>query len=350
MVTRRLTFAIPGNLDTPTGGYAYDRRVITELRELGWEVNIVDIGDSFPSPNEARLARAHQLLAKTSTVAPVMIDGLAFGVMDNISTELARTHHLVALVHHPLALETGIARGRAEELLISERKALAHARHTITTSRQTARIIASDYSVPEAKITVARPGNDPKPLANGSHDGIFRLLSVGAIVPRKGYDVLIDALAALPDLPWYLTIAGDATRSTETTETLKEHIAARKLADRVRIAGAVSDAELDRLYLEADLFVTSSRFEGYGMAATTAIACGLPVIATNVGAFSDMIGDAGILVAPNDVATLADALRNAIGNPEIRTRLRNAARVAARALPAWRETAQAIARAIESIA
>ncbi|MGZ3409244.1 MAG: glycosyltransferase family 4 protein [Xanthobacteraceae bacterium] len=347
---RRLVFAVPGNLDTPTGGYAYDRRVVTELRDLGWRVEVLDIGDSFPSPSAAELARAQVMLANAPSDVPIMIDGLAYGVMHEEAAVLARTHRLIALVHHPLALETGVSADKAASLRKSEREALALARHVISTSVQTAKILTDDYNVRAEKITDAPPGNDPMPMATGSKDSTCRLLSVGSIVPRKGYDVLIAALVLLPDLAWHLTIAGDETRSAQTTTDIKARIAAARLGDRVTLAGAVSDASLNALYKHVDIFVTSSHFEGYGMAATTAIACGLPVVATRVGAFSETIGDAGILVPPNDPAELASALRRVITNADIRNKLRRAAHIAARALPTWRETALQIARAVESVA
>ena len=115
-------------------------------------------------------------------------------------------------MHHPLALEAGLSESQAAALRSSERAALSAVQGVIVTSAATARLVAADYGVPAESITVARPGSDPAPSAPGSRDGIVRLLSVGAVVPRKGFDVLIAALATLGDLPWQLTIAGDRTR------------------------------------------------------------------------------------------------------------------------------------------
>ena len=143
--------------------------------------------------------------------------------------------------------------------------------------------------MPADRITVARPGSDPAPMAHGSRDGIVRLLSVGAVVPRKGFDVLIAALATLADLPWRLTIAGDRGRDPKTAAQLDADIARLKLGDRVAVLGAVSPERLAELYAGADLFVLASRFEGYGMAYAEAIAHGLPVIGTTAGAIPDTV-------------------------------------------------------------
>ncbi len=187
-------------------------------------------------------------------------------------------------------------------------------------------------------------------MAQGRSDGIYRLLSVGSMVPRKGYDVLISALTKMTDLPWQLTIAGDDTRSPATTTALNEAIVQANLSDRVTVTGPLSDAALARAYLDADIFVTASHFEGYGMAATTAIASGLPIVATSGGALAETVGAAGLLVPPNDPAALAGALRQVISEPATRENLRDAARTAAKKLPTWRDTASRFAAALERAA
>ncbi len=105
---------------------------------------------------------------------------------------------------------------------------------------------------------------------------------------------------------------------------------ARKLSDRVAVLGAVSPERVAELYAGADLFTLASRFEGYGMAFSEAIAHGLPVIGTTAGAIPETVPDgAGVLVVPDDVAALATALRRAIENPDERRRMAASARAAA---------------------
>ena len=133
-MSKRVTFAVPGDLATPTGGYAYDRRVIAGLQTLGWQVDAIDIGDCFPRPNDVQRAVARYVLGTTPPDAPLVIDGLAFGVMPDIAAELSKTHAIVALVHHPLALETGVSVEEEAALKKSEREALTHARNVIATS------------------------------------------------------------------------------------------------------------------------------------------------------------------------------------------------------------------------
>ena len=87
---KRAAFAVPGDLDTPTGGYAYDKRIIAELRALGWQIDVIDLGSDFPGPMRRRDRAANDMLAKLDAAIPVVIDGLAFGVMPEAGARLAK--------------------------------------------------------------------------------------------------------------------------------------------------------------------------------------------------------------------------------------------------------------------
>jgi glycosyltransferase involved in cell wall biosynthesis len=347
-VVKYAVFAVPGSLDTPTGGYAYDKRIIAELERMGWQIGLVDLGEGFPWPSEATRSKARAQLLGVPAGWPIVVDGLALGALPDIASELANP--LLALVHHPLALEWGLSPEQTEILRHSERRALACARSVVVTSPATGRIVASHYGVPTERIAVARPGTDPEPRAQGSRGDVPHLLSVGAIVPRKGFDVLVAALAELSHLEWRLTIAGDRTRDPVTAERLDADIARHGLTGRVAMPGAVSAEQLAELYDGADLFVLASRFEGYGMAYAEALAHGLPVIGTKSGAIPETIPhEAGLLVDAGDVAALADALHRAISDPDLRRRLSEAALVAARLLPTWPQSARLFANALEAL-
>jgi glycosyltransferase involved in cell wall biosynthesis len=350
-VVKRFAFAVPGDLATPTGGYAYDRRMMTELGDLGWQIDLLDLGEGFPWPDETTLTAARTRLLAMPAGQCIVVDGLALGVLPETASQLAGRNPLLALVHHPLALEWGLSVKQADALRASERAALAAVQGVVVTSAATAKLVASDYDVPAERITVARPGSDPALMSQGSQDGVVRLLSVGAIIPRKGFDVLITALATLTDLSWRLTIAGDRTRDRSAAARLDADIARHALGDRIAAPGAVSPQRLAALYGEADVFVLASHFEGYGMAYAEAVAHGLPVIGTNAGAIPDTVpADAGLLVDPGDSFALAQALRCVIGDAGLRRRLASAARAAAPQLPTWRHSAEIFARALETLA
>ena len=348
-MVNRVAFAVPGDLATPTGGYAYDRRIIAELQKMGWQVDVVNLGDGFPRPTWETKAAAKRKLSELPRGCPIVIDGLAFGVMNEAARELRERNPLIALVHHPLALETGLKPEEARDLKASEREALACARRVVVTSPSTATLLVDSYDVDAGRITAACPGTDKAPAATGSKDGTIRLLSIGAIVPRKGFDLLVAALADLKDLRWHLTIAGDRTRDPAAAAALDAAIDQHGLGSRIDVLGALPADRIEALYAGADIFVLASQFEGYGMAFAEALAHGLPVIGTTGGAIPDTVpAGAGILVEPTDVRALSRALRMLIANPTERKWLAGGARTAAQELPTWRDAAKLVAKAIEA--
>jgi glycosyltransferase involved in cell wall biosynthesis len=349
---KRVAFAVPGDLDTPTGGYAYDKRIITELRALGWQVDVIDLGATFPNPDTNARAAALAKLDAVTEGQPIVLDGLAFGVMTEEAVALSARYPLVALVHHPLALETGLDRNMARALHASERAALACTQAVIVTSASTAEILRRDFAVPAARITVIRPAVD-RPQSRQKPpraDGSVHLLAVGAITPRKGYDMLIEVLGSLQELPWRLVIAGDITRNAAASARLRAGIARQNLQDRIAVTGAVSDAGLAEFYGQADVFVMTSQFEGYGMVLGEAVAYGLPVVATTVGAAQEIVpADAGVLVTPGDASALREALRRVIADANERARLARGACDASKRLPKWPDSAVQFAKVLEAL-
>jgi glycosyltransferase involved in cell wall biosynthesis len=271
--------------------------------------------------------------------------------MPGIAQALGERQPLVALIHHPLALESGLDCDRARALATTERAALAAACHVVTTSRTTACTLERDYGVSAERITVVVPGTDAVPTACGSGSQQLALLSVGTLVPRKGHDLLLAALAALQDLPWHLTIVGDAHRDPATALALREAALHAGLAGRVVFAGAVDATHLSAHYERADLFVLASRHEGFGMAFAEALAYGLPLLGTTAGAIPEAVpAGAGMLVPPDDLPALTEALRVLLSDQATRKQLGASARAAAAALPPWHASAAVLAGVLRKAA
>ena len=257
---------------------------------------------------------------------------------------------IVALVHHPLGLESGLSAKRREALLVSEARALAKAARVIATSPSTSRLLARDLGVDPARILVAEPGTEPAPRARGTGAPVA-LLAVGATSARKGYLTLVAALADLRDLDWRATIAGSLDRDPTAALLLREAVARAGLEGRIVLAGTVGEDALARLYDAADLFVSPSLFEGYGMVLAEALAHGLPLVASTGGAAAETVPDAAALkVPPGDAGALAAALRRAIADAGLRRRLADAAHAAGEALPRWPDTAAKVARVLRQVA
>ncbi len=346
---QRLFFLVPGDPATPTGGYIYDRHIAEGLRAKGWTVDVRSPGDGFPQPDDATRAGAAALIDGLPNGALVLADGLAFGALPALAERHARRLRWVALVHHPLALETGLGADDARALFESERRALAMARRVIVTSAATARALAA-YDVPAGRIAVVEPGTAPAPLAEGSGGEALSLLCVATLTPRKGHALLIEALAGLREQHWVLHCAGSGERDSATAAALRDAVARHGLTARVVWHGELDEARLGLLYARADVFVLASFHEGYGMALAEALARGLPIVSCDAGAIADTVpADAGVLVAPGDVPALRAALRRVMQAPGHRAALAAGARAARLRLPTWQTAADRFAAALRDV-
>lgn len=351
---RACCFLVPGDWHTPTGGYTYDRRLVQALRAAGWAVETHRLDGHWPWPDAAALAAARARVDALATGSLVVADGLAFGALPALVQRHAKRLHWVALVHHPLHMETALDESTRRELRRRETQALQGARQVVVTSRSTARDVAA-MAVPPARIAVVEPGTDPVPHAPGEGiggpAGPVRLLCVATLTPRKGHAVLLQALAGLAGRDWVLHNVGCATRDAQTAARLHAMSAVPELAGRVFWHGAVDAAALREQYAAADLFVLPSLHEGYGMAVAEALAFGLPVLASNAGALAQTLpAKAGLQVPPGDVIALRTALAQLMADTGLRARLAAGARAAAARLPTWDQQAVRFAAVLEGVA
>lgn len=345
-----ITILAPAPLDARTGGYEYDRQLVRALQARGVRAELTALDATYPAPTPDARAHAARLLASLPTDAIAIVDGLAFGAMPEEAAREAGRLRLVALVHHPLAEETGLTQEVAQRLRDSETRALAAARLVVVTSAATARLLSS-YGVPASRVAVVEPGTHPAPLAEGSGEGdTVHLLCVATLIPRKGHDLLVEALARLTDLPWRLTCLGSTTLHPATASTVQALIDQHRLSSRVTLAGSVEASEVADHYHRADALVMPTYYEGYGMAVAEALARGLPVVSTSAGAIPDMVGtDAGIVVPIGDLDALTEALRAVIQDTALRARFRAGAQRARLRLPTWDDAAAALSVALAHV-
>jgi glycosyltransferase involved in cell wall biosynthesis len=341
---------VPGSLDTRTGGYEYDRRIVDGLRRRGWAIGVRELDVSFPRPTPAALAEASRVLAEIPAGTIVMVDGLAFGAMPEQAWHEARRVALVPIVHALLATDIELESASAALVAESERRAYTSASHIVVAGASLIDPLA-DSGLDRARISVVEPGTDPAPLARGSRDPIVvHLVTVATLNPGKGYEILFNALATIPCRNWRLTCAGSTTRYPATTARLRSILEDRGLADRVTLAGELDRAAVADLYDRADLFVLPTLRETFPLAVMEALARGLPVISTTAGAIPDLVGDtAGVLVPPGNVAALATALTALLQDATRRAELARGAQAVRERLPTWDAAAQAMAAVLERV-
>jgi hypothetical protein len=111
-----IVLVAPGPLESRTGGYIYDRRMVEGLRHLGWQVDVLELDSTFPHPTPAALEHANRTLAAVRAGTITIVDSLALGAMAEIVTREASRLPVVALVHLPLAAAIGLSRGDAARL------------------------------------------------------------------------------------------------------------------------------------------------------------------------------------------------------------------------------------------
>ncbi|WP_424929369.1 glycosyltransferase family 4 protein [Amaricoccus tamworthensis] len=347
MTPKAAAFAIPGDINTVTGGYIYERLLLENLRRLGHDVQHLQLGDTFPNPSAAHTSQAIEQLAAINPKRPLILDGLVYG---SIATDgLAKTKApIVAMIHHPLALETGLDADQREHLFRTERDNLALATHVLVPSPHTARILESDYSVQAERITIAPPGTE-KLTRRRDPVSPHLILSVGILHPRKGHDTFLRVLSRIKQLNWSAVIAGGAHHPGYEDE-LRQLIRDLGIGDRVRLAGKVSGEDLQTLYRQASVFALATRYEGYGMVFDEALSWGLPIVSCSTGAVPDTVPkDAGLLVPIDDSERFALALEQLLTDTDLNTRMADAAATRGASLPTWSDTARIAGQVLDRL-
>jgi glycosyltransferase involved in cell wall biosynthesis len=343
----KVALLVPGPFDAVSGGYGYDRRIIAGLRALGHAPTVYELAGRHPLPDAAAEASARAALMAVPEDHAIILDGLGLPAFAPIADALA-ARGAIGLIHHPTALEPGFTEEERAALKAREAALLPRLARLVATSTLTARRLPEEYGVDPQRVAVIEPGTDPAPRATGSGGPGCAILSVGVLVPRKGHDILLRALARLTDLDWSLTIVGGA-RDPAHAAMLQSLPAELGIADRVAFAGEVSGPALEALYAGSDLFALATWWEGYGMAAAEALARGLPLAITAGGAIAELVPrEAGVVVPPGEANTLSRAMRRVIFDRDWRAELAEAAWKAGQRLPRWDDRAAGFVAALEA--
>ncbi|MEV0679143.1 glycosyltransferase family 4 protein [Actinosynnema sp. NPDC050436] len=326
-------FVVPDSR-VPSGGTTYNRRAGGRLRP------VVVAGD-WPRPDDAARAGLARALAGLPDGAAVLLDGLVACGVPEVVAPHARRLRTAVLVHLPLAEETGLDPAVAAALDAAERACLHAVDAVVATGPTAAERLAAHHGL--ARVHVVAPGVDPAPRAPGT-DGVSALLCVASVTPRKGHDVLVEALARVADAPWRCACVGP--QEPRHAASVRAAITRHGLDGRVELVGPLVGTRLDAAYAAADLVVLASRAETYGMVVTEALARGLPVVAAAV---PDALGDGGWSVPPGDAVALAAALRRWFHSADDRAGLREAALRRRAELSPWADTTAGLARVLANL-
>lgn len=369
----RVLFIIYGSMDQVSGGYLYDRMVSAGLLERGVHVDILELEKPpyLLSPFQSLSSRIRRVFRKDKyrddhreAYDFIILDEL---VHPSLCFALPRKRRgaqvVVTLLHHLkseepiLPLLRPVSSFLEKTLLVRSDLVIANSHTTSDTVRRLA-----GSKIP---VCVCAPGNDALVYDTGSLNqkcaagDPVRILSVGNLIPRKGFHLLIRALKRLKPLTCTLTIAGDTDTDRGYTRRIERMIERFGLAGAVTLTGAVPDDTLISLYRSSHIFVLPSRYEGYGIVLAEALYFGLPYIAFDSGAIGEVVGlrnnrpppahdnevrdgitrtQGGYLVLDNSIEALARGLRIIIDKSAGRAQLEREARALGRSLPSWEET------------
>jgi glycosyltransferase involved in cell wall biosynthesis len=349
-----LQIVVPDGIDDParpSGGNAYDRHLIDGLEAHGFAIEVSAVPGTWPVPDVASVDGLAACLADMADGSVVLIDGLVASASSSVLGRHASRLRLVVLMHMPL----GSQPVSDVSVHANEHASMTAATAVIATSTWTRRWLITHYALPPEKVHVAEPGVEPSEVAPGSSHG-GRFICVGAVVPHKGHDILVEALARLAQRDWDCRLVGASEIDRGFVAGLRRRIHASGLEDRIRFVGPRTGHALAKTYATADLLIVASRVDTYGMVVTEALARGTPVVATAVGGLPSTLGVAGdsgrpgMLVPPDDPAQLADALTDWLDHAPLRRRLRSTALERRRTLGRWSDTSHHVARVLQGVA
>jgi glycosyltransferase involved in cell wall biosynthesis len=329
-----IAFVVPGRLNQLTGGYLFEQNIVEGLRERRRAVRVIELSATDPVANEA-------MIAAIPDGAKTVVDGLALTSLGEVVAAQVHRLRVIAFIHGPLAEETSLPPLAAQRAALREARLLSRVRGVLCPSRRTAAAVEG-YGISSERIAVVSPGTArPKRPLRLRRGPVRALLCVANVVPRKGHELLVDAMAQIADLDWSLTCIGSLERHRATARAVRLKILATGLGQRITLAGEYSPKAVEGAYRKADAFVLPSFHEGYGMVYAEAMVHGLPVIATTAGAIPETVpSQAGLLVPPGNPLALARAVRRVIAQPALAARLAAGSRAAGAILPTWWQATQ----------
>lgn len=277
----------------------------------------------------------------------------ALGWLSGVAAVLgARKHRIpVALTYHALrSTQHGYQRAddsASAKRLVLERIVGHEAARVLALCQSEAQVVLG-MGIDRTKLAVVPRGVDLDLFTPGhlpfGRNPTRRIVSVGRLLPRKGFEDTIRALSQLNGVE--LVIAGAGAPNGQELRRLRRLAAGRGIGNRVVFAGHVPHDELPALLRSADIMACTPRHVSSGGAALEAMACGVPVVATAVGGLVDSVvnGQTGVLVAPGRPDWIAKALKALLGDDPRRELLGLAARDRARARYSWQRVAADLVR------
>lgn len=350
-----LGLVIYGSLDQMTGGYRYDHQLVTHLRQQGDRVEIFSLPwQSYLRHLGQNFSRRLDRWIESSGVDLLLEDELNHPSLFLANRRLRRPQlPLVSIVHHLRSSELWRPVALAAYRLV-ERAYLRSVDAVVCNSRPTLAAAQSLAGRPLRGL-IAWPGAHrhqqrvtPDQVAARAYEpGPLRLLYLGAIVPRKGLDVLLQALARLPAGSARLTVVGEAHRDPGYARRMAHR--AHQLPLPVAFLGPVPDEQLDGLLASHQVLAIPSQHEGFGIGYLEGMGSGMVCLASASGGASDLVRDGveGFLIPAGAESLLAEYLGRLHADRALLARMGVAGLERARRHPTWEASAHQIRQFLE---
>ena len=349
----RVGVLIYGDLDTISGGYLYDRKLVQYLHSQGDEVEIISLpwrnyGSHLADNFSRKLLRQLQEL----NVAVLLQDELNHPSLFLLNRRLRNkvSYPIISIVHHLRGSEYHPAWIKSIYRAV-ERRYLTSVNGFIFNSRTTREVVEKVVDV-DAPAVVAVPGGDQlsphvsrKDVASRlDKNGPLRILFLGNVIRRKGLHTLIEALLQLPEDSWRLSVIGNLIVEGAYVKQIRRMISKNELDKHIKFSGALRDEALSIRMKQCDVLVVPSYYEGYGISYIEAMGFGMPAIGSTGGAAHEIItdGENGYLIAPGDVGTLTARLLGLDADRQHLTHLSLAALKHYQSHPTWEDTGKRI--------
>ncbi|HRQ22587.1 MAG TPA: glycosyltransferase family 4 protein [Anaerolineales bacterium] len=340
----KIGLVIYGSLDTLSGGYMYDRRLVEYLRAQGDTVEII----SLPWRNYA----AH-LIDNLTIRLPPNLDILIQDELNHPSLITAnRRPHLypvISLVHHLRCSELRPKWQNAFYRMI-EKKYLQSVDGFIFNSQTTKNVVNGLMDDGKPSVVAYPPTDrfgdavDESTIKERGKKKEFRILFLGNLIERKGLHTLLEAIRHLPPSNFQLDVIGSLTSEPKYIKQIQEFITKNHLSSFVFLHGTLNNQPLINKLKSAHVLVVPSSYEGFGIVYLEGMCFGLPAIGTTAGAAGEIIehGKTGYLIEPNDSQSLANHLAHLASDRDLLTQLSLHARTRYTQQPLWEETAKKI--------
>ncbi len=339
----KIGLIIYGSLDTLSGGYLYDRKLVEYLRAQGDTVEII----SLPWRNYAAHLTDNFTFKLPSNLDILIQDELNHPSLINANRK-PHPYPIISLVHHLRCSELR-AKWQNDLYRIPEKKYLQSVDGFIFNSQTTKSVVNGLMENGKPSI-VAYPPTDrfgervtEDEIKTRAAENPFRILFLGNVMERKGLHVLLEALRLLT-FNFQFDIIGSLTTEPEYAKAMQNQIAANGLSSVAHFHNALNNEPLTEKLQRAHLLVVPSSYEGFGIVYLEGMGFGLPAIGTTAGAASEIIadGETGYLIPPEDSATLAAHLTHLASDRDALIRMSTNALHRYRQQPKWEQTAKSI--------